>query len=287
MSQEQKNIWTSKCPGEIKIESKCHHNWILAAIKMLNEENIKLCNHESRNNNDKHRIKGGKIDILELIDKKNIKESALSRKTKDVMFLEDILEADGVKLLKWKHLCKEKGLNTKGKTPNGKNYIITWNDEHDFPIFGEDKKRSQSKNHKRIGIHLELVGEEYDLNNSPYLKKCEGCSRNISKKKGNKECLIYLENEYSRKIERRKDDGLIKPYETLNNIKKKNNWLRKFTQEERRDEIYNERIGKIDSIIKADEEFIMLIKNSIFENDENFSREKRFFLIIDAVKKNS
>uniref|UniRef100_U9U2G9 Uncharacterized protein n=1 Tax=Rhizophagus irregularis (strain DAOM 181602 / DAOM 197198 / MUCL 43194) TaxID=747089 RepID=U9U2G9_RHIID len=179
-----------------------------------------------------------------------------NRKQKEIV--EDILEADGVKLLKWKHLWKN-----------------CMNDEHDFPIFGEDKKRSQSKNHKRIGIHLELVGEEYDLNNSSYLKKCEGCSRNIK-------------NEYSRKIERRKDDGLIKPYETLNNIIKKNNWLRKFTQEERRDEIYNERIGKIDSIIKADEEFIMLIKNSIFENDENFSREKRrFFLIIDAVKTRS
>lgn len=72
MSQEQKNIWTSKCPGEIKIESKYHHNWILAAIKMLNKENIKLYNHESRNNNDKHRIKEGKIDILELIDKKRL-----------------------------------------------------------------------------------------------------------------------------------------------------------------------------------------------------------------------
>uniref|UniRef100_U9UA33 Uncharacterized protein n=1 Tax=Rhizophagus irregularis (strain DAOM 181602 / DAOM 197198 / MUCL 43194) TaxID=747089 RepID=U9UA33_RHIID len=33
------------------------------------------------------------------------------------MFLEDLLEADGINMLKWKHLCKEKGLNTKEKTP--------------------------------------------------------------------------------------------------------------------------------------------------------------------------
>ncbi|CAB4418709.1 unnamed protein product [Rhizophagus irregularis] len=83
-----------------------------------------------------------------------------------------------------------------------KNCIITWNDAQEFPIFSEDKKRSQSKNHKRIGIHLELAGDQYDMNSLPYLKAYEGCSRNISKKKGSKECLIYIDNEISRKIER-------------------------------------------------------------------------------------
>jgi hypothetical protein len=45
MSQEQKNIWTSKCPGEMKIQTKNNNNWILTVIKMLNDENIKLCDY--------------------------------------------------------------------------------------------------------------------------------------------------------------------------------------------------------------------------------------------------
>jgi hypothetical protein len=57
------------------------------------------------------------------------------------------------------------------------------------------------------------------------LKTCEGCIKNISKKKGSKECLIYLEGECSRVIEKRKEEGVIKPYETLNNIIKKMNGL--------------------------------------------------------------
>ncbi|PKY53048.1 hypothetical protein RhiirA4_471057 [Rhizophagus irregularis] len=169
-----------------------------------------------------------------------------------------------------------------------KNSIITWNDVNNFPIFSEDKKRSQSKNHKRIRIHLVIEGEEIDINNSPFLKKCEGCSKNISKKKGTNECLIYLEGEFSRKIERRKEENLIKPYGTLNNIIKKNTWLRNYTQEDRRDIIYNERIEIIDNLIKTEEEFITLIKNSIFENSDNtYGEKRRFYLAIDIVKTKS
>ncbi|PKC57488.1 hypothetical protein RhiirA1_446167 [Rhizophagus irregularis] len=166
-----------------------------------------------------HRIKEGKIDLIDLIEKKYTLTSARLMKAKDVMLLEDILlEVDGITLLKWKHLCKEKGVNTKGKVPK-------WFSDLER---NEDKKRSQSKNHKRIGIYLELAGDQYDMNNSPYLKACEGCSRNISKKKGSKECLIYIDNEISRKIERCKEEEFIKPYETLNNIIKKNTRLRNY-----------------------------------------------------------
>jgi hypothetical protein len=70
-------------------------------------------------------------------------------------------------------------------------------------FFGEDKKRLQSKKYRRIGIHLIINEEELDINNSPSLKKCEGCTKNISKKKETKECLIYLEGEFSRTIEKR------------------------------------------------------------------------------------
>jgi hypothetical protein len=112
MAQKQKNIWTSKC-----LENNRNNNWILDALKTLNNENIKLCNHEINNNKGNHRIKEGKIDLIDLIKKKYISTSARSMKAKDVMLLEDILEVDRITLLKWKHLCKKKGVNTKGKVP--------------------------------------------------------------------------------------------------------------------------------------------------------------------------
>ncbi|CAB4439657.1 unnamed protein product [Rhizophagus irregularis] len=333
ISQEQKNIWTSKCPGEMQIESKCHHNWILAAMKALNEENIRICNHEIKNTNERHRIKGGRTDILEILNPKLIKNSVNSRRSKDVMFLEDLLEADGINMLKWKHLCKEKGRNTKGKIPKWflnieetiiedvgkntrkikneflgqatkrnihlnlldtnekikKNNIITWNEIGDFPIFCEDKKKSKSKKYKRIGVHLEIAKDKLDWNNSPFLIKCEGCHRNIGKKnKEKKECLIYLENDISRIIERRKEDNFIKPYETLNNIIEKNHQLKKVIEAENKDEIYNERIDQIDNIIKSKEEFINIIKYSILEKNENEDNERlKYYIIIEVIKTKS
>lgn len=89
---------------------KKNNNWIIAAIKILNNENINLCDHEIINKNNKnHIIKGGKIDIAEILSEKNIFKSALSRKNKKVIFIEDTLELDGITMMKWKHICKELG----------------------------------------------------------------------------------------------------------------------------------------------------------------------------------
>ncbi|GET58632.1 hypothetical protein GLOIN_2v1770769 [Rhizophagus irregularis DAOM 181602=DAOM 197198] len=117
MIQEQKNFWTSRCPGELEITNYRKNNWIISALKALNNEKIKICNHETKDFKENHRIQGGKIDLIELLEEKDFVTSAQSRKSKNIMFLEDILEADGITLLKWKHLCKEQVLNTKGKTP--------------------------------------------------------------------------------------------------------------------------------------------------------------------------
>lgn len=64
--------------------------------------------------------------------------------------------------------------------------------------------------------------------------------------------------------------------------------VKKYTQEDRRDIIYNERIEIIDNLIKTEEEFITLIKNSIFENSDNtYGEKRRFYLAIDIVKTKS
>ncbi|PKK76490.1 hypothetical protein RhiirC2_772459 [Rhizophagus irregularis] len=213
MSQEQKNIWTSKCPGEMKIQTKNNNNWI--AIKMLNDENIKLF------------------------------KSTSSRRVKNMMFLEDILKADGMTLMKWKHLYKEKRCEYERKETcliqrnrkriirrsvrkirKIKNEYIGRAEKSKIHIKYFDENEKQKKNSIITWNDVQVIDEgELDLNNSPSLKKCEGCIKNISKKKGSKECLIYLEGECSRVIEKRKEEGVIKPYETLNNIIKKMNGL--------------------------------------------------------------
>ncbi|PKB96285.1 hypothetical protein RhiirA5_435086 [Rhizophagus irregularis] len=166
-----------------------------------------------------------------------------------------------------------------------RNQIITWSETNEINIFVEDRKKSFSKKYKRLGRHLIIIGNENDLNNSPNLIGCEGCHQNVSKKKGNGECLIYIENEISRKIEKRNEKDFIRPYETLNNILTKNNWLRNTINEEKKDTLYNKKIEMIDNTIKASEEFINIIKNSIFECKETNFGKDRFFLIIE-VKKN-
>ncbi|PKC01141.1 hypothetical protein RhiirA5_427174 [Rhizophagus irregularis] len=80
------------------------------------------------------------------------------------MFLEEILEADGITLLKWKHLCKEKGMNTKGKIPN-------WFKEIETKILEDQSGKKIIKDKvliKTIKYNFELVDEvlvtnEYNL----------------------------------------------------------------------------------------------------------------------------
>ncbi|PKY55292.1 hypothetical protein RhiirA4_474637 [Rhizophagus irregularis] len=106
---------------------------------------------------------------------------------------------------------------------------------------------------------------EANIDNSPVLIKCE-------------------EKEDSRVIKRRIEDSNIKPYETLRNIILKNNCVTSYNKEEKRDKIFNERLELIDNIIKAENEFIEILKNSIIEREKNDKRRKEYWLIIDCIK---
>ncbi|RGB25616.1 hypothetical protein C1646_771493 [Rhizophagus diaphanus] len=118
MLQEQKRIWTSKCLGDLKLSTTTKNNWIISAIRILNTENIFLCDHELTKEKDTYMITGGKIDLIDLLEKKTFIKSASSRKNKRILFLENLLEADSSFMLKWKHMCKELGMNTKGRVPS-------------------------------------------------------------------------------------------------------------------------------------------------------------------------
>lgn len=132
-----------------------------------------------------------------------------------------------------------------------KNDVISWNNNQGFPIFGMDKKKSRSKNLKRIGYHMKIKDEGggVDIDNSPELVRCKGYDKNIKKKfkEGEEKfCLIYLNNQDSRIIRKRAEGQVIKPYESLRNIMSKNDIVKKYTNEKIQDEFFNWRIDLID-----------------------------------------
>lgn len=68
--------------------------------------------------------------------------------------------------------------------------------------------------------------------------------------------MIYIENEESRIIKKRNEERGIKPYESMRNIKMKNEIL----IDDERDQNYNKRIEMINEMIKADQGFIDILK---------------------------
>ncbi|PKC01909.1 hypothetical protein RhiirA5_425994 [Rhizophagus irregularis] len=249
----------------------------------------------------------------DLLPEREILRSAASRRAKVILFLEQILEADQERLMKWKHfwLENEIGFSKIPKwfeiieiTEEGtrklkekyliknfdkrkihmklfdenekvtKNSLVTWNDEQGIPIFGEDKKKSQSKNYKRLGLHLVPRKDVIDMDNSPFLIKYEGCERNVGRK----------EKDNSRVIKRRLEGFNIKPYETLRNIIDKNKWVKNYSEEDKRDREFNFRIEMFDNLIKAENDFIEILKNSIYEREDFGIRRKVFWLVLDCLK---
>jgi hypothetical protein len=55
---------------------------------------------------------------------------------------------------------------------------------------------------------------------------------------------------------------------------------KKYNEEEKNNEKNNEKIGIIDSLIQSDDDFITILKNSIFEKDSIDRRKKKFYLTI-------
>lgn len=102
-----------------------------------------------------------------------------------------------------------------------------------------------------------------DNNNSLELIKCKGCSKNIKLKNCKDTCFIYINNEISRKINIRKVNEYVKPYESYDNLVHKNSLLEDIVDETDVDIAINERIEAIDQYIDADKEILDIIKNNI------------------------
>lgn len=79
-----------------------------------------------------------------------------------------------------------------------RNEIITWNNDIDT-IFCINKKKTNNKKFKRMGIHM-VIKNPNEKNNSPELINCKGYSKNIRPKNRDNMGFIYIENEVSRKL---------------------------------------------------------------------------------------
>src|SRR5437016_9390423 len=310
--------YVSNTTGEMdrRMYRRQHHiikrnsnNYIIDALKLLKDEGIHICDHEIKNENIHHGIIGGNIEIREILSDKEYAGARESCRKRELLFLEQLLEEDNRRLLKWKHLCMEQGRNIKGKIPKwfkilekkvmiegsriikekyiNKNLfrtstnmllfdedeskkksdkIITWNMEEEL-IFCIDKKKSKSKEYKRIGIHI--IMKDIDLENSPTLEKCKGCEKNVARKNKNKEeCMIYINANNSRIIKKRDENGMIKPYETLRNINNRNEYLLKKEKDEAKDRKFNAKIEIIDKLVNGSEEDITKLKKEIDETKD-------------------
>ena len=103
MIQEQNKIWTRQCVGNLNsISFRRYNSWLINALDLLKKEKISICKHEYSDRFIHHCIEGGMTEIIELLSKNEIEKSRSSRENKGVIFIEQILEENREKILKWK-----------------------------------------------------------------------------------------------------------------------------------------------------------------------------------------
>ncbi|GBB97266.1 hypothetical protein RclHR1_29510001, partial [Rhizophagus clarus] len=110
LNRTNKVIVNSEFTKEYKVEDGVDQD-------LLKKEKISIYKYEYNDRFIHHCIKGGKTEIIEFLTENKIEKSSLSRKKKGVIFIEQILEENQEKILKWKHFCKINDLSTKGKIP--------------------------------------------------------------------------------------------------------------------------------------------------------------------------
>ncbi|GBC14593.2 hypothetical protein GLOIN_2v1779814 [Rhizophagus irregularis DAOM 181602=DAOM 197198] len=97
MMQGQKNLDCKMYRRNIYKGVNC---WIRDAINLLKSGDMSICIHEIVDKDVNHKIKGGNVEVIDLMSKKEILKSAQSRRTKGVLFLEQVLESDKEHLMK-------------------------------------------------------------------------------------------------------------------------------------------------------------------------------------------
>ncbi|PKY60418.1 hypothetical protein RhiirA4_484102 [Rhizophagus irregularis] len=225
--QEQKRIWTAKCPGEMEFEEyRGKHCWIRDAINLLKSEDMCLCIHETKDKEDEHRIKGRGLEIIDFLTKKEIKLSANSKRKKGIIFLPQLLEGYSVHPMKWKHFIMEKEVIEDQMTRRVKDKYLCGEKnlkEIHLKLFDEEEK---------IGYHMVVNNDIVDLDNSPELVKCSGCEKNVTRE--------YVEYDINDEFYNWRIDLIDKLIETDENFIKflKNSLIEEEKKGMRREEIF-------------------------------------------------
>jgi ribonuclease HI len=108
-------LWFNGCVfNDIKnIRNNRSEIWLIEALKLLAEDNIKFCAHDRLHH---YVTKGGHITIDEMIDKKIFPKNVNSIKSVNVMYVTQLIDINN-HMLTWKELTNIAGRSSKGKIP--------------------------------------------------------------------------------------------------------------------------------------------------------------------------
>ncbi|GBC44878.2 hypothetical protein GLOIN_2v1881587 [Rhizophagus irregularis DAOM 181602=DAOM 197198] len=191
----------------VLMERECEN--ILAKVNKIFKHSCNLaigCPNAIIYDKDILKIFGGLYELVDIFSEKVYNKWKMQLMNKKILFLDQIIEHDKEYLMKWHHFCVENGFNKCGGEPLWykrlkqlvcieetreikDKYKINKAEQKSIDYF---KKNDTSKEFNSIGIHYMMEDSEvYDDNDSPWLKKCTGCSKNISRNKDDDICLLH------------------------------------------------------------------------------------------------
>ncbi|EXX64219.1 hypothetical protein RirG_144880 [Rhizophagus irregularis DAOM 197198w] len=142
-------IWFNGCIfNDIKhIFNNRKQIWLLERLKVLAEDNFKLCNHNRLHG---HVVSGGHMSIDEMIDKNILSCSVKSLSLVNIMYITQLIDENN-RLKTWRQVTAEAGRSSKGKIPN-------W--------FKELENKLMKNDQREVFACYELISEVYDLYNN-------------------------------------------------------------------------------------------------------------------------
>ncbi|PKK70382.1 hypothetical protein RhiirC2_708278 [Rhizophagus irregularis] len=145
----KQHIWFNGCIfSEVKhILNSEKQIWLLEGIKLLANDNFKLCDHGRTHD---HVTSGGHTLIDEMIDKKNFSSSVQSLKSVNIMYVTQLIDENN-RLKTWRQITREAGRSSKGRIP-------LW--------FNEIEKKMMKNDQREVYSGYELIREVYDRYNN-------------------------------------------------------------------------------------------------------------------------
>uniref|UniRef100_U9TH20 RNase H type-1 domain-containing protein n=1 Tax=Rhizophagus irregularis (strain DAOM 181602 / DAOM 197198 / MUCL 43194) TaxID=747089 RepID=U9TH20_RHIID len=135
------------CKSVEALQKESKQIWLLERLKVLAEDNFKLCNHNRLHG---HVVSGGHMSIDEMIDKNILSCSVKSLSLVNIMYITQLIDENN-RLKTWRQVTAEAGRSSKGKIPN-------W--------FKELENKLMKNDQREVFACYELISEVYDLYNN-------------------------------------------------------------------------------------------------------------------------